>query len=52
MKVFELLKPEFILNGFSSDGKDEIINEMINLFRNDERVTSIEDVRKCVFERG
>lgn len=51
MKVFELLKPEFILNGFAGESKEEIIDEMIDLFRNDERVINLEEVRKCVFER-
>ena len=51
MKISELLKEKYILTGFKSEVKDEIISEMIDLFNEDERVTNLEEVRKCVLDR-
>ena len=51
MKVCELLKEKIILTGFSSENKNDIINELIDLLEGDERVIDIEEIRKCVFER-
>ncbi len=51
MKVFELLKEEFILTEFKSTDKEDAINELIDLYKNDDKVTDIEQVRKSVLDR-
>lgn len=51
MKVFELLNPKYILTDFKSDNKDDVINELIDSLKGDERVIDLEEVRKCVFDR-
>jgi fructose-specific phosphotransferase system IIA component len=51
MKVSELLKPEFIISDLKGESKEEIINELIDLFKNDPRVEDIEKVRSAVLER-
>ena len=51
MKVNELLKPKYILTDFKSDKKDDVINELIDLLKGDEKVLDLEEVRKCVFDR-
>ena len=51
MKVNELLKPKYILTEFKSDKKDDVINELIDLLKGDEKVLDLEEVRKCVFDR-
>ena len=51
MKLTEILKPERILIEFKGTTKEEIINEMIDLFKGDERVANIEAIRAVVLER-
>jgi fructose PTS system EIIBC or EIIC component len=51
MKVYELLNPKYILNEFESENKDDVINELIDLLKGDERVIDLEEARKCVFDR-
>ena len=51
MKVSELLKPEFIISDLSGGTKEEIINELIDLFKDDSRIEDIERVRSAVIER-
>ncbi len=51
MKVSELLKPEFIIPDLEGETKEEVINELINLFKNDPRVEDIERVRAAVLDR-
>lgn len=51
MKVHELLNIKYILTEFKSENKDDVINELVDLLNDDERVTDLEEVRKCVFER-
>ncbi len=51
MKVSELLKPEYILSDLKGESKEEIINELIDLFKNDSRVEDIEKVRSAVLDR-
>jgi fructose-specific phosphotransferase system IIA component len=51
MKVSELLKPEFIIPELKGESKDDIINELIDLFKNDPRVEDIEKVRSAVLDR-
>lgn len=51
MKVSELLKSEFIISDLKGESKEEIINELIDLFKNDPRVEDIEKVRYAVLDR-
>jgi len=51
MKVHELLEPKNILTEFKSENKDDVINELVDLLKGDERVIDLEEIRKCVFER-
>ena len=51
MKVSELLKSEFIISDLKGESKEEIINELIDLFKNDPRVEDIEKVRSAVLDR-
>jgi fructose-specific phosphotransferase system IIA component len=51
MKVYELLETNKILTGFKSEDKNDVINELVDLLKDDKRVVNLEDVRKCVFER-
>jgi fructose-specific phosphotransferase system IIA component len=51
MKVSELLKPEFIIPELKGETKEDIINELIDLFKKDPRVDDIEKVRTAVLDR-
>jgi fructose-specific phosphotransferase system IIA component len=51
MKVSDLLKPEFIIPNVKSESKEEVINELIDLFKGDPRVEDLEKVRSAVLER-
>ena len=51
MKVFELLEESFILIDFKSDDKKEIINELIDLHKEDKNVNDLEIVRTAIHER-
>lgn len=51
MKVSELLKTDFIISELKGESKEEIINELIDLFKKDPRVEDIEKVRTAVLER-
>ena len=51
MKVSELLKKEFIIPELNGETKDEVINELIDLFKDDPRVEDIEKVRSAVLDR-
>ncbi|GBD89077.1 PTS system fructose-specific EIIABC component [bacterium BMS3Abin03] len=51
MKVYELLNEKHILTNFKSLEKEDVINEMIDLFKDDEEVIDLEKVRSAVIER-
>lgn len=51
MKVFELLDEKYILTDFKSDGKEEIINELIDLYDKNEKVNNLEKVRTAIHDR-
>jgi fructose-specific phosphotransferase system IIA component len=51
MKVTDILKKGFIIHELNAGKKEEVINELINLFTNDSRVLDIEKVRSSVLER-
>jgi PTS system fructose-specific IIC component len=51
MKVHELLDLKNILTEFKSEDKNDVINELVDLLKDDERIVDLEEIRKCVFER-
>lgn len=51
MKVNELLESKNILTEFKSENKNDVINELVDLLKGDERIVDLEEIRKCVFER-
>jgi fructose-specific phosphotransferase system IIA component len=51
MKVSELLKTEFVIPQLKGETKEDVINELIDLFKNDPRVEDIEKIRTAVLER-
>jgi fructose-specific phosphotransferase system IIA component len=51
MKVSELLQENFILTKFKSNDKEDVINELIDLYKNNDKVVDIEQVRKSVLDR-
>ncbi len=51
MKVSDLLKVEFIIPHLKGETKQDVINELIDLFKNDPRVEDIEKVRASVLDR-
>jgi len=51
MKVSELLTPAVVISDIKGDKKEDVINELIDLFKNDSRVNDIEKVRDAVLER-
>jgi fructose PTS system EIIBC or EIIC component len=51
MKVSELLGNKFVISELKGRNKEEIINELVDLFKNDPRVVDIEKVRLSVLER-
>jgi fructose-specific phosphotransferase system IIA component len=51
MKVSELLKPEFVIADLSGTKKEDVINELVDLFEKDPRVTDLEKMRSAVLDR-
>lgn len=51
MKVSELLNPGVIISDLKGTKKEEVINELIDLFKNDSRVQDVEKVRSAVLDR-
>lgn len=51
MKVFELLDERFILTDFNSDDKENVINELIDLYKESDKVNDIEKVRTAILDR-
>lgn len=51
MKVSELLKPEFIIADLKGESKEDVIIELINLFKDDPRVENLEKVKSAVLDR-
>ena len=51
MKVSELLKTEFVIPNLKGETKEDVINELVDLFKNDSRVEDIEKVRSAVLDR-
>jgi fructose PTS system EIIBC or EIIC component len=51
MKINELLNKNVVISELRGRNKEEIINELVDLFKNDARVTDLEKVRQSVLER-
>ena len=51
MKVYELLEKKYILTDFNSKDKIDIINELIDLYKNDKKVNDLEKARTAVLDR-
>jgi len=51
MKVSELLNPGVIISDLKGNKKEEVINELIDLFKKDSRVEDVEKVRSAVLDR-
>lgn len=51
MKICEILKIDKIIPSMSCKTKEEAINELIDLFKNDDRVKDTESIRISVLER-
>ena len=51
MKVLDLLNKDCVIANLHGQTKEEVINELINVFKNDPRVIDLEKVRDAVMER-
>mgnify|MGYP005842512597 CR=1 FL=1 len=51
MKLSDLLHKDFILPNLKSTSKEDVINELIDLFKNDSRVIDVKKVREAVLDR-
>jgi len=51
MKVLDLLNEKCIVADLEGQTKEDVINELINLFKDDSRVIDLEKVRDAVLER-
>lgn len=51
MKVSEILTTKNIIPSLKATTKKDAINELINLFENDERVINLEEIRNSIFSR-
>lgn len=51
MRICEVLSPENIIPELKGTTKVEVINELIDLFKNDDRVLDLKEVKASVLER-
>lgn len=51
MKICDILRKDKIIPTLKGTSKMEVINELIDLFKDDERVTNIENMRMAVHDR-
>ncbi|NLT49370.1 MAG: PTS sugar transporter subunit IIA [Ignavibacteria bacterium] len=51
MKICDILKEDKIISDFSGKTKEEVINQLIDLFQKDTRVNDLEKIRTAVLER-
>ncbi len=51
MKICDILRVEKIISSLQGTTKTEVINEMLNLFKDDERVNNLEGMSQAVHER-
>jgi len=51
MKINEVLELKNVIPELNGSSKQEVIDELINLFKGDERVTDLQSIRNSVYER-
>jgi len=51
MKICDILRVDKIIPSMKGSSKDEIIDELIGLFKNDKRVVNLEEMRNAIHER-
>jgi fructose PTS system EIIBC or EIIC component len=51
MKICEILNVKQIIPSLKGDSKEEVINELIDLFKKDDRVKDLDSIRNSVLER-
>lgn len=51
MKICDIIKEDYIIAELKGQNKEEIINELIDIFKGDERVINLDKVRSAVLER-
>ena len=51
MKVSDILKEEYIIHNLVADSKDQAINSLISLLKQNPAVVDLEKLRTSVFER-
>ncbi|MCU7496908.1 MAG: PTS sugar transporter subunit IIA [Ignavibacteria bacterium] len=51
MKICDIIKPDKIVAELKGGSKEDVINELIDLFKDDPRVSNLEKVRTAVLER-
>lgn len=51
MKISDIIKKEQIIAELKGSSKEEVINELVDLFKNDDRIINLEKVRNAVLER-
>ncbi len=51
MKICDILKPDKIIASMKGKSKEEVINELVDLFKDNDRVTDLEAMRNSVLER-
>ncbi|MCL6097493.1 MAG: PTS sugar transporter subunit IIA [Bacteroidota bacterium] len=51
MKICDILRADKVLSSMEGTNKTEIIDELINLFKDDERIKNLEEMRNAVHDR-
>lgn len=51
MKICDILRADKVLSSMEGTNKTEIIDELINLFKSDDRVRNLEEMRNAVHDR-
>lgn len=51
MKICDIIKPDQIIAELNGTSKEDVINELVDLFKTDDRIINLEKVRTAVLER-
>ncbi|NMB80797.1 MAG: PTS transporter subunit EIIA, partial [Ignavibacteria bacterium] len=51
MRICDILRKDKIIPSMKSNFKNDVINELIDLFKDDERVKDVESMREAVHDR-
>ena len=51
MKICEILQVSKIIPSLHGKEKNDVVNELVDLFKNDERVKDLDEMRSAVHER-